>query len=322
MRRFDRREGEEPPPKPYAFVPIPEARVSQQQPVGHDHYKDELLTGTIKGVIVALTPLHVASGNIELTGGRPSLVKAHFRRNDRPTIPGSSLKGAVRSIVEAVSNPPSCLRVTKAPPKNLPPGAMQCRDKERLCVACRMFGAMGYLGQVRFADAALERGAIEIIQIPPLHPPGRYEPERVYVHNGRVKGRKFYMHGRTGQTARGNVPVEACPARSLFPLTVHFENLEARQLALLLTALGQGQPRLFPKLGGGKPVCFGSVEIKEAEVSTISPRASALDFEAETQRKDLATLLTPTDAINSDSLAGIAQILKYPGEIDCPDGSY
>src|SRR4051812_26279867 len=103
MRRFDRPDGEEPPPKPYAFVPIPQGSTSPKHPAGHDRYQDELLTGTITGALVALSPVHVASGNIELTGGRPSLVKAHFRRNDRPAIPGSSLKGVIRSIVEAIS---------------------------------------------------------------------------------------------------------------------------------------------------------------------------------------------------------------------------
>ena len=322
MRRFDRPEGEEPPPKPYGFVPIPEARAGQKHPAGHDLYKEELLTGTINATLVALSPVHVASGNVELTGGKPSLVKAHFRRGGRPTIPGSSLKGAIRSIVEAISNPPSCLRVTKVHPRQLPRNAAPCQEKENLCVACRMFGAMGYLGQVRFADAASERDITEIIQIPVLHPPAKYEPERVYFEQGRIKGRKFYMHGRAGQTAHGDAPVEACPAGSRFPLAVHFENLEAGQLALLLTAMGLGQPRLFPKLGGGKPVCFGSVEIKDVAVTTIPVKAAALDFEPRHRHEDLAALLAAKGAIGQSGLDRLAEILKYPGERECQSGSY
>jgi CRISPR/Cas system CSM-associated protein Csm3 (group 7 of RAMP superfamily) len=319
-RRFDRPEGEEPPPKPYAFVPIPEARADQRRPTGHDLYKEGLLTGSVAGTLVALSPVHVASGNVELTGTKPSLVKAHFRRNGRPTIPGSSLKGAIRSIVEAISNPSSCLRVTQARYDYQPPNVRRCANKESLCVACRMFGAMGYMGQVHFADTPLASGEAEIVHIPSLFAPRTRE--RVYLERGMVKGRKFYTHGQRGQTAHGNVPVEACPAGSQFPLALHFDNLEAQQLALLLMALGQGQSRLFPKLGGGKPACCGSVEIRDVAVIILPTRDSALDFETEPRREDLATLLAATDAINLNSLESLAQILKYPGESNCSSGSY
>lgn len=320
MRRFDRPEGEEPPPKPYAFVPISEGEAKRKAPVGHERYQDNLHTGTITGTLVALSPVHVASGNIELTGGKPSLVKAHFRRNDRPTIPGSSLKGAIRSIVEAISDPPSCLRVTQARSDLQPPNVRRCVDKERLCIACRMFGAMGYLGRVRFADALLSEGETETVHIPSLFAPRTRE--RVYLDGGRVKGRKFYMHGQRGLTARGNVPVEACPAGSRFNVIVHFENLEAQHLALLITALGQGQTRLYPKLGGGKPACCGSVEIKGVVVETVAAHASALDFESEQRREDVAMLLSATGAINRVSLDRVAEILKYPGGRECQNESY
>ena len=320
MRRYDRPEGEEPPPKPYAFVPIPEARAEQKHPAGHDLYKEGLLTGSIAGLLVALSPVHVASGNVELTSGKPSLVRAHFRRNGRPTIPGSSLKGAIRSIVEAISQPPSCLRVTKAPSAQLPPSAERCRKKERLCIACQMFGAMDYMGQVRFADALLPSGMTETAHIPSLFAPR--PRERVYLERGLVKGRKFYVHGQRGRVAHGNVPIETCPAGSQFPLSVQFENLEPKQLTLLLIAMGQGQPRLFPKLGGGKPACCGSVEIKDVVVTILPVRDSALNFETEPRSEDLTTLLTVTSAINPDSLERLAQILKYPGERECQSGSY
>lgn len=321
MRRFDRPGGEEPAqPKPYGFVPISTQGMKPETPVGHDAYKRDLLTGKITGNLTALSPVHVASGNIELTGRQPSLVKAHFRQGRRPTIPGSSLKGAVRSIIEAISDPPSCLRVTQARYDYLPPNVRGCANKESLCVACRMFGAMGYMGQVCFTDAPLAQGETEIVRIPLLFAPRTRE--RVYLDRGRVKGRKFYSHGQRGQIAHGNVPVEACPVGSRFSLTLHFQNLKAEQLALLLIGLGQGQPRLFPKLGGGKPACCGSVEVKDIAVTTVPAHASALDFEPAPRHEDLATLLAATGAVNRDRLQRLAEILKYPGERECQSGSY
>jgi CRISPR-associated protein Csm3 len=321
MHRFNRGDNDDPPlPKPYAFVSIPEARMDPKHPIGHDTYRTDLITGAITGILVALSPVHVASGNIELTGRQPSLVKAHFRRNDRPTIPGSSLKGVVRSIVEAISDPPSCLRVTQARFDNIPVNVKRCSRKESLCVACRMFGAMDYWGQVSFADALLVNGGTEIIQIPSLFQPRTRE--RVYFDKGRVKGRKFYMHGQDGRTARGNVPVEACPVGSRFQLSVRFENLDHGQLALLLTALGQGNPGLTPKLGGAKPACCGSLEITNVTVTTIPVRQSALEFESESSTETLESLLKITDSINRESLSRLANILEYHGENSCPDRNY
>jgi hypothetical protein len=319
MSRYNNRSRErEPPlPKPYDFVPIPEKRIITGPPPKHENYKSDLLTGTITGTLFARSPIHVGSGNIELTGKLPSLVKAHFRRNDRPTIPGSSLKGVIRSIVEAISDPPSCLRVVQSAIR-----VQRCSQQDSLCVACSMFGAMGYFGLVRFSDAVLESGETEIIQIPALHPPGERDRERVYFDNGKVKGRKFYMHGRDGKTATGNVPIETCRVGSRFPLKAQFENLSEGQLALLLTALGQGNPRLLPKLGGGKPICCGSFEITDASVTTIAPRSSAINFEFESNHESLESLTASTRMISVESLNKLSEILQYPGERVCPDRNY
>ena len=312
--RFD---GNPPAAKPYAFVPISAGDASRERPAGHDRYGGNLVTGTMEGVILARSPVHVASGQIELTGKQPPLVKAHFRCNGRPTIPGSSLKGAVRSIVEAISAPPSCLRVTRARTAEQPTNVQVCPDKEHLCVACRMFGAMGYLGQVRFRDAVLEAGEPVIIPTPSLFAPRTRE--RLYVIGGRVAGRKFYRHGAL---ARGNVPLEVCPADSRFHLRVDFENLSHAQLGLLLIALGQGEPTLHPKLGGAKPACCGSVEIRIVGVETVSAQAAALDYDAAPQPVDVAAVAGVTQLVNRDVLQRLAQVLAYPGEGQCPDGTY
>jgi CRISPR/Cas system CSM-associated protein Csm3 (group 7 of RAMP superfamily) len=321
MARFDRSGGGQPPlPKPYGFVPIPDKRMNPEKPAGHDSYAGNLLTGKIEGTLVALSPIHIASGNIELTGRQPSLVKAHFRCGGRPTIPGSSLKGAIRSIVEAISHPPSCLRVTQARFDNLPPNVRRCTKPESLCIACRMFGAMGYLGQVHFSDAILQQGDTEVIQIPSLFAPRTRE--QIYFERGKVKGRKFYMHGQSGKTAPGNVPIEACSVGSQFSLHVDFENLSDSQLALLLTALGQSNPKLFPKLGGGKPACCGSLEVTNVTVTTVSARAAAVDFDLKVRTENVESLVGATRSIDRDCLNQLAKILAYPGERPCPDRNY
>lgn len=320
MERFDpqdRPRGGPPAAKPYAFVPIPAGDPRRERPAGHQQYNGNLLTGTLEGMITARSPVHVASGQIELTGKRPSLVKAHFRRNGRLTIPGSSLKGAIRSIVEAISNPPSCLRVTRARFAEQPVQVRACNRKESLCVACQMFGAMGYLGQVHFHDATLDGGESTIILTPSLFAPRTRE--RAYIANGQVRGRKFYHHG---ELARGNVPLEVCPVGARFQLQVDFENLSEAQLGLLLIALGQGTPPLTPKLGGAKPACCGSVEMHVTDVRLLSTPAAALDYDAVTQQMDVAALTRATALVNPEALGRLVQILTYPGITSCPEGSY
>jgi CRISPR-associated protein Csm3 len=318
MARFDRSRGDQPrAEKPYQFVSFPAGDPRRERPAGHDHYGGDLLTGRLEGIVTALSPVHVASGQIELTGRKPSLVKAHFRCGGRLTIPGSSLKGVIRSIVETISDPPSCLRITRARYDEQPQNVKACGRKESLCVACRMFGAMGYLGQVHFHDAVAEAGQSTIIETPSLFAPRTRE--RTYLEKGKVKGRKFYRHG---DLAAGNVPLEVCPPGSRFGLKVDFENLSDAQLGLLILALGQGTPKLYPKLGGGKPACCGSVEIALTSLQLSAARAASLEYDCPDTPADIGAFIGATRSVNAKMLARLQEILAYPGARPCPSGAY
>ena len=236
---------EEPEDKPYRLVPLPQD-VKRDRPHGHDRFHKGMLAGEMRGQIVALSPVHIGSGSLELgerlplppTGGRnPDLVKAMVRAGGVPVIPGSSLKGVIRNVVEAIS--PSCLCKTRARFNEIPQGMGECRRKDALCVACRIFGAMGFQGNVRINDAPLKPDAngrfiTRVENLPALYAPS--PRRRGYQMHGQVAGRKFYMHG---QRARGNVPMEVCPENaSRFDFVMQFENLEHTELGLLLVALG------------------------------------------------------------------------------------
>jgi len=308
--------------KPYRFVSLTGEPIKREFPAGHDDYEENKVTGMLRGVITALTPVHVGSGQIELTGREPPLVKAHVRSSGRPIIPGSSLKGAIRSIVEAIS--PSCICITRAKTDRIPSNLRGCTDKEKLCVACRMFGATGrqwgYQGQVRFSDAVLRDGfQTVILKVPPLYAPR--PKERLYYEGGLVRGRKFYRHGRV---ATGNVPVEACPEGSEFDFTVHFDNLTEAELGLLLIALGQGEPPLTLKLGGAKPACFGSVRITLSEMRIIDDaRAACADYDVPFAEGDLARYLEAAqELVFTQQLQELAKILEHPSVWRCPKGAY
>ncbi|MCZ6678312.1 MAG: RAMP superfamily CRISPR-associated protein, partial [Candidatus Poribacteria bacterium] len=85
-----------PAPKPYDLVPLPR-RVRRDDPKrmgnGHEKYRSDGFTGRISGTIEALSPIHVASGIVDLGQDVP-LIKTAVRGGGRIVIPGSSLKGA------------------------------------------------------------------------------------------------------------------------------------------------------------------------------------------------------------------------------------
>src|SRR5262249_11753208 len=162
-----------------------------------------------------------------------------FRTNGTLAIPGTSLKGCIRSIVEAISG--SSVQVTRA--RELDRRYLPARSLDELDVAQRIFGSLGYQGLGRFGDAPQVEGHIVTVPTPQLFRP-RSEAVDTYFDGRRPRGRKFYMHGAL---ARGNLPLEACAEGSRFALRAEFENLTPGELGLLLIALGLGEPKLWPK---------------------------------------------------------------------------
>lgn len=86
---------------PYSFV-RPGRPASWTRPTGHDRYTG--LCGRITCELIPLTPLCVPDSERvtwELDGQHPRF--PFFRVGDQPSIPGSSIKGAVRSLFETIT---------------------------------------------------------------------------------------------------------------------------------------------------------------------------------------------------------------------------
>jgi CRISPR/Cas system CSM-associated protein Csm3 (group 7 of RAMP superfamily) len=191
---------------------------------------------------------------------RPSPYAKSGTTRRRYLIPGSSIKGAVRSIVEAITR--SCIRITQGRHRPyIPQGYGGCMSVNDLCIACRLFGAQDYQGHVSFEDAVAPKGSLVLLGTPLLWTPargGRGLPPR-YLERDRAKGRKFYRHARPPS---GVDPRACIKSGAELPLRIHFLNLSEAELGVLLTALGQHPDHRFPiKLGGGKPVGLGSVQV-------------------------------------------------------------
>ena len=313
---------QQPAPKPFAFVPLPN-HVDRKFPTGHERYHEKHITGQIHGMIEALSPIHIGSGIVDL-GQDVELIKTAVRTHGKVVIPGSSLKGAIRSIVEAISE--SCIckvsnRIRRAVPKNF----TECRQKERLCIACRMFGAMGFQGNVAIQDAPQIDGEIVTKRVPELYAP-RYQ--RGMRH---IPGRKFYMHG---QVASGQTPVEACEVGSKFRFVVQVDNLTDVAWGLLFTALGHHPEYPFKvKIGGAKPVCFGSIDFQIEKIQIeeqTRDRYLEWDTQQETEKtgeqlemwKHECITQATNSLIRQNLLTELTQILQYPNDRNCPSELY
>ncbi len=317
------RQHQQPAPKPFGFVPLPR-RVKRESPTGHQRYHTEHFTGQIHATIQALSPIHIGSGVIDL-GRDVELIKTAVRRKDNVVIPGSSLKGAIRSVAEAISESCVC-KVSRRIRRDVPRDFAECRRKERLCVACRMFGAMGFQANIAIQDAPKTDGQIVTMSVPELFAPGRYQRRMQGI-----PGRKFYMHG---QVASGDTPVEACEVGSKFRFIAQVDNLTLAEWGLFFTALGHHHEHPFKlKIGGVKPACFGSIDIQIQHIQVQEQtRERYLDWNVQSQS---AMTDEPLEAwqlecthqatgslIKQDLLTELAQILRYPNDRNCPSGLY
>lgn len=201
---------------------------------GSDHDRVGGYTGRMVVQIEALSPIHVGSGDYEVDGW--GIYVPFARKNGQVAIPGTSIKGAVRTYAEALS--PSC-------------EGGRCTGSE-LCIGCQIFGARGLQGRVAFGDAE----AAGNVNTRPYQMTARWS-------GGFPGGRRFYRHGRPGPTELpgGRERVEVVPAGTKFESEVFIHGLTEPELGLLLLAMGLGPDgyRFDLKLGGGKNRGLGSV---------------------------------------------------------------
>jgi hypothetical protein len=307
-------------PKPYDFVEIePLDPGDRQHPAGHERYHPGTVGGRLEATLIVATPLHVSSGRMRMRKGQqPPLVKEMTRVNGLPCVPASTLKGVVRSVVEAITR--SCVRITRARSNQLPRGAAECRDKGNLCLACRMFGALGFEGHVRFGDAVLREGSLGIARMPALYAPR--QRTRAYYAGNEVKGRKFYKHGQP--VTQADTPVEVLAPESQLGVTIRFENLTPGEVGVLLTALGLGRQQLVLKFGGGKPACYGSAiaSLNDLQVwENTQGLYAGYDVERVGHSRD-EYVKEASDLLLSDQLRCLTEIWEYDMERECPEGNY
>jgi CRISPR/Cas system CSM-associated protein Csm3 (group 7 of RAMP superfamily) len=319
---------------PYDFVRIDWSKgVDRRPPKFHDHFTG--LSGRIEGTITTLTPFFIHETDrdkLKYRQDTPFLTN----RNKQNVIPGSSLKGLIRSLVETVGYGCWCFPDPVHKHK-IPRNFWACSDHQSLCVACRMFGMVhkdsSLMGHIGFEDAICDSSRVYgKIYTPDLMGP---QPEQAgwYLDKSgkqtRVAGRKFYYHSqeiwvdrRLHKTSSGrelNSYIEPLDAGNVFTFTVHFDSLTEDELKLLLYTLIL-EPDVRHKLGYAKSTGLGSVKINLAKMELINfknryttPNGGKKTYEAD----DLETFLAQQTASyrddqNTHTLNDLRRIWAWP----------
>ncbi|GAA6623442.1 RAMP superfamily CRISPR-associated protein [Scytonema sp. NUACC26] len=268
-------------PRPYDFVYFPDKSPTQDKPPGHDKYLPDHLHGTLFLSLEVQTVLHISTGVVVMGSDFDEdipLIKTMVQgEGNELLIQGSSLKGCIRSIYEAITN--SRVGVKPKNHSQYPTERLPANNKNQLCPASIVFGASGekwgWQGLVAIQDAYCEVTGFEVGFMPNLWSP-KPNVNEAYYYNGKTVGRKFYYHMKQAiDKGIGNgIPVQVAWKNDIFTTQLYFKNLKQEELGTLLIALGQDEKHpIVLKVGAGKPIGMGSMTVTITEAKIIQNQA-------------------------------------------------
>lgn len=272
--------------------------------------EDKLHTGVLECRLITKTPLAIpdpekkdeekvdnSDGN---EPGKHNIYPFFRYRDGIPVIPGSSLRGVIRSVYETATD--SCFSTAKEDSIIGKRGKGSCRLRSDLCKACALFGfASGEKAgsKIRITDARAadykkeqieEKVTLRELASPKesyllFYTRSKQEGKMPdYDHGAEPRGRKYYWHSeseyykviedngekkvlgemKNGKTIR-NATMDLIKPNVTFKFRIYYDGITDTQLEELLWVLTFGEnkddSRLCHKLGHGKPLGLGSVKI-------------------------------------------------------------
>lgn len=271
----------------YTYVESPPHReeIRKQRLISHIKYAPDKLSGEITFTLKTVAPVHVGSGIFELaedagTTGIERVVKGIVKENGLPVIPGSSLKGAFRSITEAISY--SCLLDGKCQAK---------KEEDEICIACSIFGAMGFMGRWSFSKATIadENNYISMKAKTPIpmsvemwkpninrhkrkfYPYIEYLSDEFWKSANKLEFHNTANYDNVDDFIKDKVvePYDFIPKDIEMCFSAKFENMDDKEIGLVLLGMGVGEnnePIFQPHIGGSKSFCFGAIEVRVEKV--------------------------------------------------------
>ena len=192
-------------PKPYELISFPKERPPKNPPAGHHQYLGDRLHGTLFLTLNVQTTLHVSTGVVVMgsdIGSRVPLIKTMVQNIDQKlSIQGSSLKGCIRSAYEAITNSTLAV-ITSRYRDKIPHERLPCKNKQELCPASQVFGALDWQGLIEFSDARCENTGFATGFMPSLYRPRPDQRRSYFDARGNVAGRKVLLSHNSGDRQR------------------------------------------------------------------------------------------------------------------------
>ncbi len=252
-------------------------------------FRESLNQMTLTFTLTPTGPVLVKSGRE--AGADPTLVDMNFVRTHRPGfekptvfIPGSSLKGTLRSYTERVlrtvlgEGPGRCCNIfdeTSFCGKRLEKEDNTVTRYRESCLACRTFGNTVLGGRLSVTDA--------------------YPPDGALAETNATEQRDGVAIDRIlGSVAQGPFTLEVV-TRGAFQATLTLENFELWQMGLLAVALrdlGTG----FCPIGFGKTRGLGRMKVTLEQLEIAYPGR----FDQQADGRDYATRLYPVSAFHPE----------------------
>lgn len=313
---------------PYRMVPVRETEPLRKAPYTHEKFHG--LSGEIKAKLTTLTPF--------LIGVNEGNVKKHIHSNLLPILPGSSLKGMLRSLAELVGNGCDVTESTDTTHS-------KCQAHDKLCICCRMFGMqhkqVSFMGKVSCGEGRWEGEErprdLKQQRVLLASPKDKHiafytaskNVRKVYHHNSTCKDGPQQNHNSERESMVAYLHPLA--ADETFSLQIKFSNLEEDEFALLLYCLALERNisvevngssysgDLYHKLGMGKPIGMGSVKIDITRL-TLQDNASGYRtwvrpdqdvFEGSDLHRELKSRTAALRADNSPTMNHLRSILFW-----------
>lgn len=236
----------------YDFVPFNTPKYYQNAGKGD-------LCGYAELELTTVGNLHIGNGFFIEQNGK--FISETIKDIDgNPIIPGSSFKGAIKSICRAVSD--GCIPPMDKKYTNLIPKSIYCSKNEEgnRCIVCDMFGMIGKVSlasKVSITDFTSKNSPLNTIFV--NQPFGPNIDSNYYKHGGKFKGYKFYYTDCYSQPPKNQINIQTIKPNSKLYGKVFFKNLTKDQLGLLLFGCCiDGYINL--KLGGYKNDGLGEVK--------------------------------------------------------------
>ncbi|MES1244635.1 MAG: RAMP superfamily CRISPR-associated protein [Acidobacteriota bacterium] len=232
----------------------------------HDAWLPDRLTGRVLLSLETPPKQFVSPGTgrlalVQREGGEVVAQEA-TRATDDPVIPGSGIKGAVRTVFELLSH--SC-----------DPFATRC-SRDSCCEACSVFGILGWSGRVDFSDArpaSTDSVAVKVEQVPIPWLPHAEKTGGDFRFYDLREAVELDPERRIWQPRARNLTREVFTGR--FETRLAFWNMSREELGRLILCMGFGggaATRFSLRLGGVKYDGKGAVKVKPLELQLAAPR--------------------------------------------------